>query len=142
MKKSRLFLLIFMLLSLSVVLSGPAAAQDIDVDSMTNKELLSLVEAIMQKLDQDNAAETEEPAAAETPVPTAMPEERTFSVYDNKKLIIGHMPESWFYLNEPGEEEDDGGSNRGYDGGHHNYGGYDFPIYGSSFLPPDLWTLW
>ena len=125
---------------------GFVKAQDIDVEAMSNEELMVLLQSIIQKLDknestevpQKNAGETEivnsadtavpaaEPEASEpldVPVPTAEPEaaaeKKTFEIYENKKLIIGRMPDSYFIRKENGDGKDnDDGGDDGFDGGY------------------------
>ena len=125
---------------------GFVKAQDIDVEAMSNEELMVLLQSIMQKLDKDeptvvpkeNAAEAEtsnsadtavpaaEPEASEpldVPVPTAEPEaaaeKKTFEIYENKKLIIGRMPDSYFIRKENGDGKDnDDSGDDGFDGGY------------------------
>lgn len=121
MKKIVLFILLFLL----TLTCFPASAQDIDVDNMSNEELLTLLQSIMQKMEQNSQSEsvqetvveTEEPELVPLPAPTAEPEvlpepedaveKRSFAVYENKKLVIGKMPESYFIRIEKGGGEDD-----------------------------------
>lgn len=136
--KLKKILLILSLCFLFVFVSvGFVKAQDVDVDSMSNEELMVLLQSIIRKLDQneskealpENAEETEvrevsqEDAAkaelsvpVEVTVPTAEPEadvaEKTFEVYENKKLIIGRMPDSYFIRKDNG-----GGDDKDEDGG-------------------------
>ena len=96
MKRS--FILLVIALSMMAVFSvSPVSAQEPDVDSMTNEELLLLLQSIMQKLEQD-----ETPSSEPTPGPVAVkdpetePEVRLFRTYDNKKLIVEALPEYMF----------------------------------------------
>ena len=123
--KLKKILLILSLCFLFVFLSvGFVKAQDVDVDSMSNEELMVLLQSIMRKLDQneskealpENAAKAELSESEDAAVPTAEPEaavaEKTFEIYENKKLIIGRMPDSYFIRKDNGggdDKDDDGG---------------------------------
>lgn len=150
MIKKLLFIALFLVFSALCMCPGTAAAQDIDVDNMTNEQLMQLLQSIMQKLEADNAAspanetggtepaeieKTAVPEPAENSVPAA--EKRNFRIYENKKLVIGRMPESYFY-----RIDGSGGSTVGNDGGNdgndsegktYQYGG----IWGSTSYPYD-----
>ena len=124
MKRS--FILLVIALSMMAVFSvSPVSAQEPDVDSMTNEELLLLLQSIMQKLEQD------EPHSSEpTPGPVAVketetePEGRLFRTYDNKKLIVEALPEYMFIQpteapkpekKAPNKENNGGGSKDDHD---------------------------
>ena len=117
--KNLIFFLIMVLASLAVF-AGSVYAQDIDIDNMDNEQLLILLQQIMDKLNQQETTEpTEEPAAPteEPAVPTAVPtpeaadpRTKTFKIYENKKLIIGRMPDSYFV-----QPESNDGNDGGYD---------------------------
>ena len=107
MKKKGLLLIILVLLESSLFLfSGGVSAQDINVDSMSNEQLMLLLQAIMQKLEQTEAADE-----AVTPVPeiVSTPEAagKIFNIYENKKLILERMPDWYFYQAPEIVEEDD-----------------------------------
>lgn len=83
------------------------SAQEIDVDSMDNEQLTTLLLQILDKLQQEEtpAADTvSEAKSSETPVPTATlapvietePETMSFSVYENKKLTAEALPAYMF----------------------------------------------
>lgn len=118
MKKSCFTLLIVVLSALVLLAAAPISAQEIDFDSMTNAELLLLLQSIMSKMEQgEPIPETVEPASPEpTPGPLAEnqtetePEIRLFQVYENKKLIIEALPSYMFIqptkeVNEPDTDE-------------------------------------
>lgn len=102
------FLLIFtVILAVFGLCVCSAGAQDVDVDEMSNEQLMQLLQDIMRKLNDGGEAEEPTavptvlalPTAEPTPEPTAFPlltENRTFRVYENKKLIVGSMPSSYF----------------------------------------------
>ena len=127
MKKFVLFILLFLL----TLTCFPASAQDIDVDNMSNAELMALLQSIMLKMEQNSQTETvqETEKATEEPEPVIVTdpasvietvsqveptvEKPLFEVYENKKLVIGKMPDSYFIRIEKGggeeEKKDDGG---------------------------------
>ena len=152
MKKINLFLILLVISVLSISFGGTAAAQDVDVSTMSNEELMVLLQSIMQKLEQESAAETEDKdaeivetslpiPAIETPEATVSEEKaETFSIYENKKLVIGRMPDSWFIRIDP--DGNNNGEDGGSDGGGFHYGGNTYPDYGGVFTPPDVWILW
>ena len=83
-----------------------SAAQDIDIENMDNAQLMQLLQAIMQKLEQTEAADE-----AVTPVPeivlTSEAAGKVFDIYENKKLILERMPDWYFYRAPETVEEDD-----------------------------------
>ena len=92
MKKNQIFLIFIMMVSMFIVSFASVSAQDIDVDNMGNEELLALVQAIMQKLENEGSAEltAEEP---EQPAVTDFGEESDpdpvgFEIYKNKKIMV------------------------------------------------------
>ena len=130
----------------------PVSAQEIDVENMSNEELMLLLQSIVLKLDnnestkvpQENAAEIEVQQSDEAAVPTAEPktsdsvdvpeatekpgaaeEKKTFEIYENKKLIIGRMPDSYFIRKNNGDEmdKDNNSENNNNDGGHDGFDG-------------------
>ncbi len=112
--KKRVFILIIAFLSAAAVLSfGSVSAQDTDLDSMTDEQLMTLLRAIMQKLEERQpSAETPEitePDPAGTPLagndPEAALKGKAFRIYDNKKLIIEGLPSYMFVRPEENEEE-------------------------------------
>lgn len=162
MKQKSFLLILFAVLIFFSVSVGTAAAQNVDVSTMSNEELMVLLQSIMQKLEQDTAAETEgkESETAELPAsakdaagsskPAAKQETKKYSVYKNKKLVIGRMPDSWFIRKQPGGgggDDDSGGSDDMRTLEFH-YGDYTFTIdipegsYGEYGIPTDVWTAW
>lgn len=120
MKKYCFTLLIVVLSAFILLAAAPVSAQEIDLDSMTNAELLLLLQSIMDKMEQgEPSPETAEPSSPEpTPGPVAEdpaetePEIRLFQVYDNKKLIIEALPSYMFIqptqeVSEPEKNEPD-----------------------------------
>ena len=150
MRKKGAYLILSLAAALFMLFCFSASAQDVDIDNMTNEQLMQLLQSIMQKLEADNAAspanetggtepaeieKTAVPEPAENSVPAA--EKRNFRIYENKKLVIGRMPESYFY-----RIDGSGGSTVGNDGGNdgndsegktYQYGG----IWGSTSYPYD-----
>lgn len=112
----------FLLLTLLSLTFLSATAQEIDIEAMSNEELLMLLQSIMLKIDQNSRSDSiqEESIATEAndadnnPDPIAEPEEpvekRSFDIYKNKKLIVGRMPDSWF-IRKPDKSEDNSEEN-------------------------------
>ena len=164
MKRTGLILISFVILALFTILVGTAAAQnrDIDVDSMSNEEILALLQAIMQKLENDIETDSEKkesetfetavlaPAETDTGKELSNREPKKFSVYENKKLVVGRLPDYLFIRKQPGGGgggDDDGGSGDTRTLEFH-YGDYTFTIdipegeYGEYGIPTDVWKAW
>ena len=112
--KKRIFILIIVFLSAAAVLSfGPVSAQDTDLDSMTDEQLMTLLRAITQKLEERqpsaDTSEITEPDPAGTQQAENDPETalkgKAFRIYDNKKLIIESLPSYMFIRPVENEEE-------------------------------------
>ena len=124
--RKKTFLLVFMVvLAMSAFLIGSAAAQEVDIDSMDNAQLMQLLQSIINKLETDEAEEPapepadpvpsdEEPeteiTVPEVPEPASIQEaeageEPKITIYENKKLIIGRMPDSYFVPKDSGGGE-------------------------------------
>ena len=146
MKKRGFFLLIIIFSAMFVLSAIPAFAQGPDIDSMSNEELLLLLQSIMQKLEQDETSpDTAEPVPTEPAAgPLAVngsksePEIRLFEVYENKKLIVEALPSYMFIQptqppkpepeepepdkkNDGGDDSNNGGSNNN-NNNNDNYG--------------------
>lgn len=162
MKQKRLLLILFAVLILFGIFFGTAAAQNVDVSTMSKEELMVLLQSIMQRLEQDTETETEEKGSETVEVPTTAKdsagstkqvtkqESKKYSVYKNKKLVVGRMPESWFIRKKPGGgggDDDSGGSGDTLTFEFH-YGDYTFTIdipegsYGDLGIPTNVWTAW
>ena len=108
--KRKCILLLLMISAVFGVFCNFASAQDIDIRNMDNEQLMVLLQAIMQKLEQEEisaAAPDEAPAAVPVPTATAMlpePEIRTFQIYQNKKLILERLPD-YYFVNPTAEPE-------------------------------------
>ena len=163
MNKTRFILILLAVLALFTLLAGTAGAQEINVDSMSNEELMTLLQTIMQKLEQDTETGKAGDAAEVLPVPgtsadmadiaekQAVRTPKKYSVYTNKQLVVGRMPDSWFIRRKPGGGggEDDGGSSGGDTRTlEFHYGDYTFTIdipegeYGEYGIPTDVWKAW
>ena len=112
--KKRIFILIIIVLSAAAVLSfSSVSAQDVDLDSMTNEQLLILLQTITQMLEERHSAaetsEISEPDPVGTPLAENDPETalkgKVFRIYDNKKLIIEGLPSYMFIRPVENEEE-------------------------------------
>lgn len=121
--KKVLFILLF-IISVTAVFAGTGFAQDIDIENMDNEQLLILLQSIVQKLEQEEteAEPTAEPeSGGSVIVIVGDPADNTgsddaeedlpkFQIYENKKLIISRMPDSYFVPadNGDGDGTDDG----------------------------------
>lgn len=110
--KNRIPALLIMIFAAIFVLSvSPAFAQDTDIDSMSNEELLLLLQSILQKLEGEGSAggtaETAGSGSAAGPLAVSetetAPESSLFQVYENKKLIIEALPSYMFIRPEKKE---------------------------------------
>ena len=162
MKQKRFLLILFTVLILFSVFVGTAAAQSVDVDSMSNEELLALLQTIMLKLEQNSETDMEgkDSASSITLIPTSTKngsttqvtngETKKHSIYKNKKLIVGRMPDSWFIRKQPGGggEDNAGGGSGDTITFEFHYGDYTFTIdipegsYGEYGIPTNVWTAW
>ena len=163
MKKILLIIIHFAILASFALLVGTASAQDVDVDSMSNEELMVLLQSIMQKLEQEMATETEgkDPETVISSVPTSSPagtaeqepdqETETFSVYTNKKLVYDSLPD-YMFVRKPTGGSDGSQPDNGTTGGTHtfefHYGDYTFTLdipedtFGDIGIPTDVWNAW
>ena len=93
-------MMLFMLLVTLMTFAVCVSAQEIDVDSMNNEQLMLLLQAIMQKLELNETEDAEEslPNVTEMPVIDAarFSDRKLFTIYENKKLIIEAIPEYMF----------------------------------------------
>ena len=154
MRKKGAYLILSLAAALFMLFCFSASAQDVDIDNMTNEQLTQLLQAIMQKLETNNAASPAEvpsvtvqentesvptPETAETSGQST--EKRQFQIYENKKLVIGRMPDSYFIrINEGDGSENNGNIDCGY-GWEDDDGGYGFISWGDIVIPPgqNLW---
>lgn len=104
--KKRIFALILTVFSSLLILSvSTAFALDADIDSMSNEELILLLQSILQKLEGEGTAETESAAGPLTANDEATAaESRLFQVYKNKKLITEALPSYMFIRPEKKDE--------------------------------------
>ena len=109
MNKGKISLIIFAVLAVLTVFIFSASAQEIDVDSMDNEQLTALLLQILNKIQQEEAAEAGSDTESVPEVPAADPERNEeaiqFTVYDNKKLIIESLPGYLFIQKSPEKEE-------------------------------------
>ena len=118
MKSKHHVILILLAILAMLAVSFGASAQDIDVDSMSNEQLMGLLQMIMQKLHDDETAkpaetpevpEIPEEQAAEAvtetkPEDTAEPE--SYQIYENKKMLREKLPDSYFVKPEKHSDDD------------------------------------
>ena len=111
-KKSALLILFIILFMLTVTFSS-SSAQDIDLSNMDNAQLMALLQAIMEKL-EDSGSGIQDPEQLSAGSGQQTEEggnqeagERKFQIYENKKLILERMPDFMFIQNMPETEEPD-----------------------------------
>ena len=88
----RLSILLFTITVVLMIIYVPISAQEIDVDSMNNEQLTTLLLQILNKLQQEEEPEAvtpETPAAAD---PEAIDEVVQITIYENKKLTVEALP--------------------------------------------------
>lgn len=109
MRKRTFFLIIISLLSMFTVSFASVSAQSIDVDSMDDAQLLALLQAILQKLEDDETDETPAAEPAETPEAILMEEPAqdpiSFEIYENKKLTVEKLPDYMFIRRPTGGDD-------------------------------------
>ena len=94
----RLSILLFTITVVLMIIYVPISAQEIDVDSMNNEQLTTLLLQILNKLQQEEEPEavTPETPAAATAVsaadPEAIEEVVQITIYENKKLTVEALP--------------------------------------------------
>lgn len=113
MRKRIVFLISAVILMILTASAAVSAQTGIDLDNMDNAQLMALLQAIMLKLEQNEAAADPAENAGELPVPTAVPTAvlpdepvpaaKRFHVYENKKLIVEALPDSYFIRKDTGE---------------------------------------
>ena len=125
MKKRTMIFLLAVILAMLAVSFAAVSAQDFDLDNMDDEQLMLLMQAISQKLqkNEESAEEgsdtvTNEPSAADQAKDAEDTDQKTlqssdlsgesekqltraieakkYQIYENKKLIIGRMPDSMF----------------------------------------------
>ena len=107
--KKRLFVLLALLLGILAVSAG-SSAQDIDISDMDNAQLLQLLQTIMQQLESDGTEAVSEPLPAATEMPVISvarySDGKIFHIYENKKLILERIPDSYFFTGNGGEADE------------------------------------
>ena len=118
---TRKIILLFLLLFVFIGLTSVTFAQEINLDDMSSEQLNALLQALTEKLGQGEAPTGEEPdievpASADPAAPEEaeetvitdsdlqptekhvgpVKEAKKYQIYENKKLIIGRMPDSMF----------------------------------------------
>ena len=107
MKRKILFPIFFMILTLLMLSPALSSAQDIDLSSMDNAQLIELLQTIIQKLEDSKEADDGEeivPMQETTLTPAAAAGK--FQIYENKKLILERLPDYFFDRVQPTEEAD------------------------------------
>ena len=88
---------------------GSSYAQDIDISNMDNAQLMALLQAIMQKLEEETADKSPDLTIVTTvpateDLPESVAETNRFRIYENKKLVVERIPDWYFIRNDPKEE--------------------------------------
>ncbi len=137
MIKRMIVLLLAVILTISAISIASVSAQDIDIDNLDKEQLMLLIQAISQKLQEeessageeantsakdhsadDPAVDAEDPEqkslgsrsgifTAEEKQVTQVKEAKKYQIYENKKLIIGRMPDSMFVPKQTGGGDDE-----------------------------------
>ena len=100
MRYSKPFMMLFMLLMTLMTFVVCVSAQDIDVDSMSNEQMLQLLHAILNKLETEETEGTAEPLPDDAEIPvigeSRFSDRKLFMIYENKKLSIEAIPDYMF----------------------------------------------
>ena len=125
MIKRMIILLLTVILTIPAVSIAFVSAQDIDIDKLDKEQLMLLMQAISQKLQQDETSaegtnmvkqdpsasdpakdaedsdlktlrSRSDPSVVSEKQVTRAIEAKKYQIYENKKLIIGRMPDSMF----------------------------------------------
>ena len=135
MIKRMIVLLLAVILTMSAVSIASVSSQDIDIDNLDKEQLMFLMQAISQKLQEEESFAGEEantaandPSAADPAKDaedsdqktlqsrsgifsaaekqvTQVKETKKYQVYENKKLVINRLPDSMFIRKPTGEDE-------------------------------------
>ena len=80
---------------------GTVSAQDIDIENMDNAQLLTLLQAIMQKLESNESEDVAESLPNDNEISVIGADRfsnvKLFTIYENKKLNIEAIPGYMFY---------------------------------------------
>lgn len=122
-KKFQIILLCLIFLLVSVF---SVSAQDVNVDDLSNEQLMELLQAIMQKLEDGNSEKPlqTDPEGDETTVGSTIEnasetvaEAPRFQIYENKKLILERIPDDRFIQKQDKSPEKEPGSKKKDDTG-------------------------
>ena len=108
MKDKILFLILSVVLVILMISASSSFAQDVDISNMDNTQLMSLLQAIMQKIENDADGGSRNEELDQMKIEKA--DGTTFRIYENKKLILERIPDYYFIQPQITEEEDDGPS--------------------------------
>ena len=91
MSRLHKFILLVLILAVFTVSAASVSAQEIDVEDMNNEQLIQLLQAIMQKLEEpEEELPTATPTAIPTPTATPTPEQipDVTQIDDNEQLML------------------------------------------------------
>ena len=113
MKDKSLFLILLAALAILMISVSSSFSQDIDISNMDNAQLMTLLQVIMQKLGNDpeggsRNVESDQLKIENEELKIGKADDRTFRIYENKKLILERMPEYYFIQPQIIDEGDDG----------------------------------
>ena len=98
----RILLIIVVLITI-ILARGMVSAQEIDIEALDKEEMLLLLQALTQRLQENETEPETEPDPTEVPAPSPTPEVkpvRSFKIYENKKLVVSRLPDSMFVRKE------------------------------------------
>lgn len=94
MKDKRFFPILMVVFVILMTAVGSSFAQDIDISNMDNAQLISLLQAIVQKLENEAEAGTESEGLNQLSIEKT--DDMFLRIYENKKLIIERLPDYYF----------------------------------------------
>ena len=112
MKDKKLFLILLPVLAILMIFVSSSFAQDIDISNMDNAQLMSLLQAIMLKLENDAESGPRNEGSDQLNIENGdlkieKADGTTFRIYENKKLILERIPDYYFIQPQIIDEGDD-----------------------------------
>ena len=103
MKDKNLLLILLIVLAMLKISVSSSFAQDVDISSMDNTQLMSLLQTIMQKLENDAEGGSRNEELDQLKIEETS--DRIFRIYENKKLIQERIPDYYFIQPQTIDEE-------------------------------------